>query len=125
MGRIDEQDLKKIDPVNYSATRFIGKRGIEKVYERTLHGEVGHQKAEIDAHGRIRQVLDISPPIAGQNITVHLDSRLQRAAEGEALAAIDHSTLNPAAGDMATQVREKRMKALAAYVEGGRDAHRN
>jgi penicillin-binding protein 2 len=80
MGRIDEQDLQRLDPVSYSATRFIGKRGIEKVYERTLHGQVGHQKAEIDAHGRIRQVLDISPPVAGQNLTVYLDSRLQRAA---------------------------------------------
>jgi penicillin-binding protein 2 len=81
MGRIDEADLQRLDPVNYSATRFVGKRGVERVYERTLHGEVGHQKVEIDAHGRIRQVLDISPPIAGQNLTLHLDSRVQRAAE--------------------------------------------
>lgn len=80
MGRIDERDLQRLDPVNYSATRFVGKRGVERVYERTLHGEVGHQKVEIDAHGRIRQVLDISPPVAGQNLTLHLDSRLQQAA---------------------------------------------
>jgi len=80
MGRVDEADLQRLDPVNYSATRFVGKRGAERFYERTLHGEVGHQKVEIDAHGRIRQVLDISPPIAGQNVTLHLDSRLQRAA---------------------------------------------
>jgi len=81
MGRVDEEDLQRLDPVNYSATRYVGKRGIERVYERTLHGEVGHQKVEIDAHGRIRQVLDISRPIAGQNLTLHLDSRLQQAAQ--------------------------------------------
>jgi len=77
MGRIDEDDLKRLDSVRYSATRFVGKRGAERFYERSLHGEVGHQKVEIDAHGRIRQVLDINPPVAGQNITLHLDSRLQ------------------------------------------------
>jgi len=66
--------------VTYSATRFVGKRGIEKYYERSLHGEVGYQQVETDAHGRIRQVLDIEEPISGQNITLHLDNRLQIAA---------------------------------------------
>jgi len=80
MGRIDEDDLKRLDPVRYSATRFVGKRGAERFYESSLHGEVGHQKVEVDAHGRVRQVLDINPPVAGQNITLHLDSRLQRVA---------------------------------------------
>jgi penicillin-binding protein 2 len=78
--RVNEADLKKLDEVTYSATKFVGKRGIEKFYERSLHGEVGYQQVETDAHGRIRQILDIKPPIAGQNISLHLDSRLQIAA---------------------------------------------
>lgn len=78
--RISEDDLRRLDPVRYSGTRFIGRHGVERFYEQSLHGAVGYQKVEIDAHGRIRQVLDINPPVAGQNITVHLDSRLQRAA---------------------------------------------
>src|SRR5690606_7403687 len=78
--RISEDDLRRIDPVRYSATRFIGRHGVERFYEQSLHGEVGYQKVETDAHGRIRQVLDTNPPIAGQNITVHLDGRLQVAA---------------------------------------------
>ncbi len=78
--RINEDDLRALDSVTYSATRFVGKRGVERFYERSLHGEVGYQQVETDAHGRIRQVLDIKPPIAGQNISLHLDSRLQIAA---------------------------------------------
>jgi len=78
--RINEDDLRTLDEVPYSATKYVGKRGIEKFYERSLHGEVGYQQVEIDAHGRIRQVLDIKPPIAGQNISLHLDNRLQIAA---------------------------------------------
>jgi len=78
--RISENDLRTLDPVRYSGTTFVGRRGVEKFYERSLLGEVGYQQVEIDAHGRIRQVLDSSPPVAGQNLTLHLDSRLQIAA---------------------------------------------
>lgn len=80
MGRMDEADLKRMDAVNYSATRFTGKRGVERFYEASLHGSVGHQKVEIDAHGRIRQVLDVTPAVGGQNLTLHLDARVQAAA---------------------------------------------
>ena len=78
--RVTEDDLQKLDEVTYSATKFVGRRGVEKFYERSLHGEVGYQQVETDAHGRIRQVLDIQPPVAGQNISLQLDSRLQIAA---------------------------------------------
>ncbi|MCZ6889496.1 MAG: penicillin-binding protein 2 [Gammaproteobacteria bacterium] len=80
--RITEEDLKRLDPVRYSATKFVGRRGVERFYETSLHGEVGHQQVESDASGRIRRVLEISPPSPGQNITLHLDSRLQIAARG-------------------------------------------
>ena len=96
--RLSEADLKEVDQVNYSATEFMGKRGVERYYERSLHGEVGYQRVEIDARGRIRQVIDINPPIAGQNLTLHLDSRLQIAAHGAlglrrgAIVALDPKT---------------------------------
>ncbi|MCB1683488.1 MAG: penicillin-binding protein 2 [Pseudomonadales bacterium] len=78
--RVTEDDLRRLDPIRYSATRFVGRLGVERFYESFLHGEVGYQQVEIDAHGRIRQVLEIKPPVAGGNITLHLDSRLQLAA---------------------------------------------
>ena len=78
--RVTEDDLQRLDEVTYSATKFVGRRGVEKFYERSLHGDVGYQQVETDAHGRIRQVLDIQPPVAGQNISLQLDSRLQIAA---------------------------------------------
>ncbi len=97
--RINEDDLRSLDSVTYSATRFVGKRGVERYYERSLHGEVGYQQVETDAHGRIRQVLDIKPPIAGQNISLYLDGRLQIAATaalGERRGAI--VALDPRSG---------------------------
>lgn len=93
--RINENDSARLDPVAYSGTSFVGKLGIEQFYERSLHGEVGHQLVETDARGRIRQVLETHPPKQGSNITLQLDSRLQIAAHaalGErrgAIVAID------------------------------------
>lgn len=81
--RVTEEDLRRFDEAtnsNYSATEFIGRRGVERFYERSLHGEVGYQRVEINAHGRVLQVLDIEPPKSGQDIHLHLDSRLQIAA---------------------------------------------
>ena len=96
--RISEDDLKVLDPVSYSATQFIGKLGIERVYERSLHGQVGYKQVETDARGRERKVLGEQPPVAGQNLTLQLDTRLQAAATaalGErrgAVVAIDPRT---------------------------------
>ena len=69
-------------PGNYSGTTFVGKLGVEQFYERSLHGEVGYQRVEngcswADSPGS----RDQSAP-AGQNISLHLDSRLQIAARG-------------------------------------------
>ena len=105
--RINETDLRELDPVRYSATRFMGKRGAERFYESSLHGEPGFQQVEIDAHGRIRKVLDVQPARAGPNITLQLDSRLQIAASaalGERRGAI--VALDPNSGGILALVSQ-------------------
>ncbi|MEC7078053.1 MAG: penicillin-binding protein 2 [Pseudomonadota bacterium] len=77
--RLSDEDLRRVDPVQYSATEFIGKRGVEAFYEDTLHGQVGYQKAESDALGRLRQTLDLQSPTPGKDQYLHLDIELQRA----------------------------------------------
>ena len=77
--RMTDDDLRRVDPVQYSATTFIGKRGVEAFYEEQLHGAVGYQKAETDALGRKRQTLDVQSPLAGKDIHLHLDIELQKA----------------------------------------------
>ena len=78
--RINESDARRLDPVAYSGTNHIGKIGIEKYYESQLLGEVGYQRVETDARGRIMTVLDQSLPVPGRNLTLHVDSKLQKAA---------------------------------------------
>lgn len=77
--RMTRDDQRDVDPVQYSATKFIGKRGVEAFYEQQLHGSVGYQKAETDALGRVRRTLDVQSPSAGEDIRLHLDIELQKA----------------------------------------------
>lgn len=93
--RITKEDLEAVDRARYSGTNFIGKRGIERFYEHSLHGEVGTQWMETDAFGRVRRTLDVSPTVVGRNLRLHLDIDLQAVADealGErrgAVVAID------------------------------------
>lgn len=87
VGRInssDQEDLDRLEfnKVNYAATDHIGKIGIERFYESILHGEVGSQHVETNAHGRVLRVLQQENPVPGQDLVLYLDAGLQkRAAE--------------------------------------------
>ncbi|MBF8660038.1 penicillin-binding protein 2 [Pseudomonas putida] len=81
VGRINEKELKTLDPVNYSGTHHIGKTGIERFYEATLHGQVGYEEVETNARGRVLRVLKRTDPKPGKDIVLSLDIKLQEAAE--------------------------------------------
>lgn len=80
VGRINIDELKRVDPTNYRATNFIGKSGIEKYYEDILHGKVGYQMAETDVSGRTLRVMNKINPHSGAKLYLSLDVRLQEAA---------------------------------------------
>ncbi len=98
VGRINREELNRIDPVNYAGTNYIGKSGIERFYEEVLHGRVGYQHVETNARGRILRVLERENPVPGADLELHLDLRLQRKAhellEGRrgAIVAIEPAT---------------------------------
>lgn len=80
VGRIDREDLETLDAERYAGTSHLGKTGIERQYEDQLHGEVGYERVEINAEGRVLRVLDREPALAGQNLFLSIDAGLQRAA---------------------------------------------
>lgn len=81
VGRINAQEAQAISQENYSASNYIGKIGIEKYYEDTLHGQVGYKQVEVDASSNIIRTLGVTPPVPGDDITLTIDSHLQQAAQ--------------------------------------------
>lgn len=81
VGRINLQELNEIDSINYSASHYIGKLGVEKYYEEELHGKVGYEQVENDASGKPIRVLKEIEGIPGKNIYLTIDSNLQFIAE--------------------------------------------
>lgn len=98
VGRINQREEERIDANNYRGTFHIGKIGVERTYEDILHGAVGSQNVETNAHGRNLRLLDVEPPTDGAALTLSIDLDLQQAADealGEqrgAVVAIDPKT---------------------------------
>jgi len=81
VGRINEEELQGLDAANYSATRFIGKTGVEKYYEGILHGRVGYKNVETNALGRVLREVSRTAPMPGEDIYLTIDINLQTLAE--------------------------------------------
>ena len=107
VGRINEAELKVLDPINYSGTHHIGKTGIERFYEAELHGQVGYEEVETNARGRVSRVLKRTDPLPGKDIRLTLDVQLQKAAEA-ALAGRRGAVvaLDPNNGDVLAMVSQ-------------------
>lgn len=80
VGRINERDMEIIDQKDYKGTSQIGKTGIEKQYEDTLHGSVGYRQVETNVQGRIVRELMSVPSQSGDDLFLNLDINLQRVA---------------------------------------------
>jgi len=98
VGQMNEKEKRRLDAAQYKATRRVGKIGIERYYQDMLHGEVGYQKVETNAQGRILDVLEGESPKPGGNLILNLDANLQHVAmqafrgRRGSLVAIDPNT---------------------------------
>lgn len=81
VAKINDKDLNRLDREgvlnNYKATRDIGKLGIERFYEKELHGTAGYQEVEVNSRGRIIRTLKYVPPEPGKDLVLNLDVDLQ------------------------------------------------
>ncbi|WP_414501545.1 penicillin-binding protein 2 [Zymobacter sp. IVIA_5232.4 C2] len=98
VGRISQDDLTRLDPDSYAGTHFVGKIGIERFYEKELHGQAGMRQLEANARGRLLGELSRTPPVRGKDVVLTIDSALQHKAYEElsgrrgAIVAIDPKT---------------------------------
>jgi penicillin-binding protein 2 len=88
IGRINQADAKALEDdsdsavaANYNGTDHIGKEGLEKSYERQLHGQTGYEEVERSAGGRAIRTLSRTAPVAGSNLILSIDIELQKVIE--------------------------------------------
>lgn len=101
VGEISESQLKDAEFDDLQAGRIIGQYGLERTLDANLLGETGRKVIEVDAFGYPKRSLSIQPPLAGDDLYLTLDIRLQRLAEdllGDESGAI--VALDPWNGDV-------------------------
>ncbi|HWJ93434.1 MAG TPA: penicillin-binding protein 2, partial [Telluria sp.] len=109
IGRINQREAEKIeemeDAANYSGTEHIGKEGLEKSYEKQLHGTTGYEEVEVSAGGRAVRTLSRTPASPGNNLILSVDIELQKIVEeafGDRRGAL--VAIEPATGDILAYV---------------------
>ncbi len=118
VGRLDENDLQRVDAGNYRGTTHIGKVGIERYYEHELHGVSGVEKIETNVQGRRLRVLDRQDPVHGDDLILSLDVLVQQAAWdalGERAGAV--VAIDPNDGSVLAMVSKPAFDANA-FVRG-------
>ncbi|HEU4372111.1 MAG TPA: penicillin-binding protein 2 [Telluria sp.] len=85
IGRINTAEADQLeageDAANYSGTDHLGKEGLEKSYERQLHGQTGYEQVERSAGGRAIRTLSRTPAVPGSNLILSIDIELQKVIE--------------------------------------------
>lgn len=77
IGEEELDTLGKKYPGRYSSGDFIGKYGIEKMYENDLSGKDGAIVKLVDASGKEIKTYTYIDPVQGESITLTIDARLQ------------------------------------------------
>ncbi len=125
----------EISPEQLASGRFpgarvgdaVGQGGIESWYDTRLRGKNGGRQVEVDAQGHEIGLLGVQEPVAGANLTLSIDIRVQQALEdalgprgagvvldartGEVLALASHPAFDP--NEFAVGISRARWRELA------------
>ena len=81
LGEISEQEMGNDRFKGYNPGDYVGKSGIERNWEKELHGVDGGRQIEVDARGRFLRTVSERSPITGNSLVLTIDLELQKAAE--------------------------------------------
>ncbi|RZP03329.1 MAG: penicillin-binding protein 2 [Gammaproteobacteria bacterium] len=98
LGRLSSEEKTYLPRFEYPLTSFLGKVGLEKVYEKELKGFPGLSLMEVDVYGKKIRELERNLPLTPKDITLSLNLKLQNIARTElanrkgAIIALDPNT---------------------------------
>jgi penicillin-binding protein 2 len=81
LGEITEQELAREEFSDYNPGDYVGKSGIERSWEETLHGTDGGRQIEVDARGRYLRTVSETAPTVGNSVMLTIDLQLQKETE--------------------------------------------
>ncbi|NTU71648.1 MAG: penicillin-binding protein 2 [Coriobacteriia bacterium] len=68
---------------------IVGKAGAEAQFESVLQGDRGRRLLEVDARGTAHRVIEDIAPVAGRDVKLTIDSRVQKVTEAALAQAMD------------------------------------
>jgi penicillin-binding protein 2 len=112
VGEVSDKELEGHEPTDIRPGDVVGKASLEKSWDAELRGVPGEEQVEVDALGRRVRVLEDTPDVSGDTLTLTLDRELQSVAEdalgdkngaivaldprnGEVLAMVSHPAYDP------------------------------
>jgi len=81
VGLINKSEYKIQKRAGYSPNDYIGKQGIEQLFESELKGKPRERKLEVDSRGRLVREAEVVAPEAGRDIQLTVDLDVQKVAE--------------------------------------------
>lgn len=79
VGRIEEKEYQELE--GYSISDYIGKTGIESVFEKYLRGQDGVKQTDMSIDGTITGEYTTKEAVSGSNIRLTIDAKTQETAE--------------------------------------------
>ena len=78
VGKIEASEWAELKDKGYSYNDYVGKMGVEKIYEEYLKGEDGLITYTLDSRGNVVSEEITKKPIQGKTIVLSIDKRLQQ-----------------------------------------------
>ena len=88
VGPITEADLNNEAGIRYYRNEFIGKSGIEFVYDRYMRGSAGVKTVIVDRKEAVTQESRNTPSVPGNHLVVNINAKLQSVVEQELKSAV-------------------------------------
>ena len=75
---ISEKEFKDLEKEGYRNSDLIGKKGVERSYDKEMKGQDGRENVEVDAKGNVIRQMETTESVAGKNVYLSLDMELQK-----------------------------------------------
>ena len=75
---ISEKEFKDLEKEGYRNSDLIGKKGVERSYDKEMKGQDGKENVEVDAKGNVIRQMETTESIAGKNVYLSIDMELQK-----------------------------------------------